>query len=176
MWDTSQECRECRAARRRDPAVRFWPLVQKGEGCWEWQGAKEHHGHGRLRMHGKFIRAHRYSWELHYGPIPAGLAVCHKCDNPPCVRPDHLFLGTAADNAHDRDQKGRTSRGSEHAASVKNRLRGSGMSDVLTEADVVAIRSRVTGRFGEQSALAREYGVHPSVISNIVRRRRWTHV
>jgi len=71
--------------------------------CWEWEGSRFPSGYGRLKR----MRAHRAVWEAVYGPIPAGLCVLHRCDNPPCVRPDHLRLGTQADNMRDRASKGR---------------------------------------------------------------------
>lgn len=95
---------------RRPPDVRFWKHVRKTESCWIWTG-------GTITGYGQFhptdtrvMKAHRFSWELHYGPIPAGLWVLHRCDTPPCVRPDHLFLGTHADNMADARAKGRLRR------------------------------------------------------------------
>jgi hypothetical protein len=88
------------------PADRFWSRVTKGDGCWEWSGARDRGGYGHFNgAHGN--RAHRFSWILANGPIPAGMLICHRCDNPPCVNPDHLFLGTVLDNHRDMDAKGR---------------------------------------------------------------------
>ena len=91
---------------RRSLAERFWPRVRKGDGCWEWQGHRSSHGYGKIGCGGKDIGTHRVAWELAHGPIPAGMHVCHRCDNPPCVRPDHLFLGTHSDNMRDLAEKG----------------------------------------------------------------------
>lgn len=93
--------------------VRFWKFVAKStseNGCWEWAGKKTHDHYGQIRPGGKkssHVMAHRVSWELHFGSIPADMLVCHRCDNPPCVRPDHLFLGTHQDNVLDAIEKGR---------------------------------------------------------------------
>ena len=105
----------CSASRPKPVASledRFWPKVKKSNGCWEWTGWRNWAGYGYLgavRGRGKLLGAHRVSYELNIGPIPHGLHVMHRCDNPPCVRPDHLELGTRSDNMSDAGRKGRLS-------------------------------------------------------------------
>ena len=97
--------------KRKSLAERFWAKVDKTGGCWIWTACKDRYGYGfiAMKIDGKWtgrVRASRVGWELTYGPIPKGLLVCHHCDNPSCVRPDHLFLGTKSDNALDAVSKG----------------------------------------------------------------------
>lgn len=158
----------CRWGPERSPEQRFWPNVERGETCWIWTGKCSRAGYGYLRLETrKPVYAHRLSWALNVGPIPDGLCVLHRCDNPPCVRPDHLFLGTQAENMADMASKKR-SRGAG--------LRGSrnGLAK-LTESDVVEIRRAVAGGT-QQCVVAERLGVSRSIISNVVRRETWTHI
>jgi hypothetical protein len=89
------------------PERRFWRNVLKTDGCWLWQGATNDDGYGHLTEGGRRIYAHRFSYRLHFGELDPSLAICHRCDVPACVRPDHLFAGTLADNNQDMWSKGR---------------------------------------------------------------------
>lgn len=138
--------------------------------CLEWTGNRRN-GYGRMTVGSRTdgtrrsVSAHRVSYELEYGEIPEGMEVCHKCDNPCCVNPKHLFLGTRQDNIDDRERKGRNHppRGEKHAKAK------------LTETDVLAIREkRVQGKsFGK---LAEEYGVCKRTIQDAVSGKNWFYL
>ena len=86
---------------------KFWSKVLKTDGCWIWQGSLTSRGYGHFWFHKHFCQSHRVAWEITNGPIPVGFDVCHHCDTPACVRPDHLFLGTVSDNMQDARTKNR---------------------------------------------------------------------
>lgn len=167
--------------RSRQPvAERFWAKVAKadGDGCWEWQ-ASTRNGYGQFTLEvGAVTYAHRFSYEKAIGAVPDGMCVLHRCDNRRCVRPDHLFLGTKADNAEDMVAKGRALTGDRNPSrTAPERLsRGSRNGAArLTEADVAEIRQRVLG--GEsRGSLARAFGVARMTISRAVSGESWRHV
>lgn len=161
--------------------TRFWRhVVRCDSGCWEWSGYLNASGYGCLfdKHQGKTraVRAHRVSWEIHNGRSPGDLFVCHRCDNPKCVNPDHLFLGTCAENTRDAVMKGRfpstekkrltalacVAKGEEHCCAI------------LSEDAVREIRSNrgaVTYR-----EMAKLYGVSVPTVYDVVHNRTWRHV
>lgn len=153
---------------RKPVAERFWTKVaipEEPNACWLWTGATTRKGYGEIGAGGQGglgLRTHRLSWELHNGPIPDGFFVCHHCDNPPCVRPDHLFLGLNSDNQSDAYRKGRKVQQGEKNGNAK-----------LTKAEVGAIREHHAQGHISQRELATLYQVSSSAISDILRHKRW---
>jgi hypothetical protein len=148
-------------------AVRFWARVQKGPGCWLWLGRRDQRGgYGCLNVDRRRLKAHRFAWQLATGRSPEGLKVCHSCDNPACVRPDHLFLGTDADNLADMRAKGRDNppRGESHHRHV------------LTTAGVIEMRRLHREEGIGYRRLARRFGVARSTARAVLAGQSWKHV
>lgn len=147
-------------------ADRWAKHTRKSDGCWEWTAYRIPTGYGQMggaKPH-TTILTHRASWEIHYGPIPPDTDVLHRCDNPPCGRPDHLFLGTALDNMRDASRKFRTTQG-ERAYCAK-----------LTAGQVLTIRARYAAGGISHQALADAYGVARESIGNLIRHETWKHL
>lgn len=175
---------------------RFWSKVIKSPdpaGCWLWLGARLRQGYGVITIAGKLRKSHRVAWELTYGPIPDDLLVCHHCDTPACVRPDHLFLGTNADNTADRDRKGRTARGDRSGSRLHperlargdrsgKRLhmdtaaRGERINTAKLTAEAVREIRRLAAAGVATTPLARAFGMSNPQIRKIVARQSWRHI
>mgnify|MGYP001560408325 CR=1 FL=1 len=158
------------APRPTPAASRFWNMVRRAEGtneCWLWTGAiRQAFGYGMFSIaKGQNISTHRYSWELHFGAIPHGLEVLHKCDNPRCVNPDHLFLGTQKDNIQDAKAKGRL----KAPVGIIN-----GQSK-LTEDEVRRIKI-LRGQRIPLKTIAMRFGVSIALVSMIASGKRWPHI
>jgi hypothetical protein len=154
--------------RKKKPAEeRFWKYVNKdtGTSCWEWTGCLEIAGYGKLRVNGKNIKAHRFSYQLHKGEIPDGMFILHSCDNPKCIRPDHLSIGTHAENMRDMINKNRD-----------NKAKGSAAGQAkLTENQVIEIKQKLNLGI-KQKIIAQEYNIDDSNISRIKTGKNWAHI
>jgi hypothetical protein len=143
--------------------ARFWSKVNKTPGhgpkgdCWEWKAGKDPSGYGVFRFPSCNIRAPRLAYFIRHEKDPGEHEVCHTCDNPPCVNPDHLFKGTAKDNADDRTAKGRTLRGERHARSK------------VTDEQVREIIRLYTSTVPNQYTLAEMFGISQGTVFNILR-------
>lgn len=155
-----------RGPERRPLTDRFWSKVEKTDTCWNWTAAKMRDGRGVVSIDhtGQKGSAPRVSWELHFGPIPDGIWVLHRCDNPRCVRPDHLFLGTASDNNKDSVRKGRR-----RISSTKGEKNPRAK---LTVENILYIRNSNIGA----RVLAKEYGVALGTIYHVRNGYTWGSV
>lgn len=149
---------------------KFWNKIRligaSDDDCWEWTRAMTQLGYGVVRMDGRNFFVHRIAFFLTHGPFPNALKICHKCDNPKCCNPDHLFLGTQADNLHDMFRKDR-----------RPAAKGVGTAAAkLNDAIVREIRERYAKGGVTHRKLASEYGIAYSGIFGIVNRITWAHV
>ena len=132
---------------------------QEGE-CLVWTGARKRGGYGEIKINYRPASTHRIAWEVANGPIPKGLHVLHSCDNPPCIRHEHLFIGTNNDNIKDKLRKGRQPRGEKHCCAK------------LTEEQVVSLRMEYALGAISQKAIGEKYGMSPSGVSLIISGKR----
>ena len=145
---------------------RFWEkvaIVGNTAECWDWQAGHTTNGYGSFRVRGRTLKAHRCAWELVNGPIPFGMQVLHHCDNPPCVNPAHLFLGTHVDNMADRTEKGRVPRGEDNGSAR------------LTENNVRAIQ-RLYASGLTYETVAYNFDVVKGTVGDIIRGKNWKHI
>lgn len=174
---------------------RFWKFVLKGDvdSCWNWRGWTNRQGYANFKVNGVTHKAHRVSYELTNGPIPTGLLVCHQCDNPSCMNPNHLFVGTHQDNATDKMNKGRfvkmigdkngarlhperLARGNNSGARlhIEKMPRGERHGRAkLTTAQVADIRAKYQSGGVSHRSLARQFNMSPTQIARIIHRDHW---
>lgn len=160
---------------------RFWAKVDTSsfDGCWTFTGSKLKDGYGCFSVNSKTVGGHRFAYAAHVMEIEPGATICHRCDNPPCCRPSHLFYGTNAENMADRHAKGRDAKGERHGFRVHPELAPRGERNgraKLTNAQVSEIRRKATERNktgATYRTIAKEYGVTHRVISLIARGLMW---
>src|SRR5688572_10549788 len=160
--------------------LRFWKKVKKNKKCWTWRACKSITGYGEFCFKNKMIAAHRFSWIMFYKKtIAKGKFILHRCDNPPCVRPSHLFLGTAKDNALDTAKKGRNGMHTHPEKICRGEKHGMA---ILSSKDVRYIRSQRLGPKHSKKQkmtlkeLAKRFGVSYNTICQIAHKRIWKHV
>ena len=165
-----------RMAARRDPVELFWSKVDKSGDCWLWLAGKDKNGYGKfdvtlprgdtpvgVKTPQRYIRAHHFAFETVHGPVAKGTFLMHSCDNPACVRPDHLSIGDPKANYHDSKRKGRNTRGERNAKSV------------LTDALVRVMRSEAAHGM-RCNDIARKYGVKFGAVYFMLKGKTWRHV
>lgn len=147
---------------RKTVEERFWKYVKKTDTCWLWTGAKIPGGYGTIKIIGKTVLVHRYSYQLHFGSIPTCLDVLHTCDTPACINPSHLFVGTQADNMIDMWKKGRGAdyRGEKSSSAKLNEL---AVREIFEDS-----KKGLT-----QRSIAIKHNVSHSVICNILNQKTW---
>ena len=144
---------------------KFWSMCEKRENsCWEWSKCLHKDGYGQLNYHRKYWLAHRLAWALTNGEIPPGMCVCHKCDNPKCINPDHLFLGSHADNMNDMKKKGR--RKGINAGEANGRAK-------ITQRIADEMRRKYKEGGHTQMQLSAMYGLSQPTVSLILLNKAW---
>jgi hypothetical protein len=158
------------AYKARPVAERFWEKVDKSGDCWVWTASKQPAGYGKfvVTKGSSPVNAHRLSYELEVGPIPNGMQILHRCDNPSCVRPSHLFPGTQSDNMQDMRAKGRWQYKPRNQTGERN------PNSILSDAEVAAmLRDLANG--GRPVSVARKYGIEYRTLWAIRRRKAAAH-
>lgn len=150
---------------------RYWPKVIKGDGCWEWSAWKSLGGYGCFTLRRRYIPATHFALLIEGSDVPSGMCVCHSCDNPGCVNPDHLWVGTVHDNMADRNRKGRNHMNSREQFQKMAAL-GHIARRSLTEDQIREIRASTE----VQSVTAKKYGISQSHVSEIKLRKKYAHV
>ena len=165
---TSKEfCDNDRARFALQSLIAFFNEDEKG--CYPWPLSIGGPGYGQWGANSRVYTAHRVSYALHVGDVTDGMHVCHSCDNRRCIRPSHLFLGTPADNMHDKERKGRGTKPPTRRGPDNNKTK-------LTATDVLAIRRDYSLGQVTQYELASRYGVSQPAIQSIIKRRNWKHI
>jgi len=161
-------------------AERLWRRVEKTDGCWLWTGSVNTRGYGHIRDEaGRLQMTHRVAYALTTGQwLAPYVFLCHRCDTPRCVRPDHLFVGDHTSNAADMVAKGRSATGDQSSARLhpERRPRGARNHGKLTAAQVRAIRANAVTRAMSTRALARHLGVGHSTLQAVIHGRTWSHI
>ena len=165
---------------------RFWKYVEKTDTCWLWTAHRDKDGYGNIKEGDgsrRTLRAPAVSWSIHFGNIPDNQWILHHCDNPPCVRPDHLYLGDVRQNAADRVARNRSARGETSGRTlhperwtIEKRPKGQSHGrSKLTEEDVLRIRSLGSSKLSQQ-AIADQFEISRPLVSLIINRKIWTHI
>lgn len=164
---------------KEDPEKRFWAKIKKCDDCWMWTAGTDKDGYGKFQWDGETKRAHRFSYTFFRGPIPTGLFVCHSCDRPGCVNPEHLWLGTTKDNSADMKKKGRAAKGDKNGANwywkkhPERHVKGENVHwTKLTEANVREIRKSTD----IHRVVAKRFGVSRALVSMIQNKKVWRHI